>query len=81
MSEDVSGPAVSSTRLLDCPFCGGSASIGWDHLDRPLVECDECGAKTKACNSNEAAIALWNLRKSNTTGQRSAALEDHNAQA
>ena len=52
---------VEFEELLDCPFCGGLATIGEGH-DHAYVTCTKCACATPVCSSIEQAIKVWNTR-------------------
>ncbi len=61
-----------NTKLLNCPFCGGTASVqvgseglGPDHI---WVECDVCNARSRDLEADfeyaarDLVIEAWNKR-------------------
>ncbi len=66
-------PAVASSVLLACPFCGSAAKITLDRFlwwKRFYVECtyERCPAMmiTGGYDTAEAATKAWNTRQANT---------------
>ena len=79
-----------STALKACPFCGGPALddfIPEHHSYR--IECNDCDATGKICDSPELAIAAWNRRVpappqlmwESTTGEHEAVITDERYKA
>lgn len=60
-------------ELKPCPFCGGNASLGHDHLGlgASYVRCEKCGVesirfmKSFEVASDDEAVEFWNRRADN----------------
>ena len=52
------------TKLLPCPFCGGTAHF--ERLGTPrqscIVECDSCGVRHESSDEGERSGTQWNER-------------------
>lgn len=57
------------TEIVNCPFCGGVATVGGLV---PWVECQSCGASGPQKTTDEEAIAAWNHRHSGGDGEDAA---------
>lgn len=53
-------------KLKRCPFCGGKAIIqheaGEDGNVLIRAECQDCGCRTKGCETYDEAAESWNKR-------------------
>jgi hypothetical protein len=47
-------------KLLNCPFCGGVASLALCGFGTARVVCMDCGSEGMYCGSRQEAIAAWN---------------------
>ena len=52
----------TSVKLLNCPFCGGEASIEDARNYEWTVECNKCFAGIEPTGTESEAIAAWNTR-------------------
>ena len=58
---------MSETKLLPCPFCGGSASI--EHEGSVFrVQCECCLASTSTVTHSHMAVVAWNRRAASRQG-------------
>lgn len=50
-----------SESLSHCD-CGGCATVGFETDTGYLVECENCGYKTKSSQDLDLVVAQWNVR-------------------
>lgn len=53
------------SELKLCPHCNGNGrivNVSGLKSDRYRVVCESCGASTRECETEEDAIAVWNMR-------------------
>lgn len=59
-----------SEELLPCPFCGTGAQEDWLQCERYYwIMCPECGAESCHLETPQEAIAAWNRRAAQPTGE------------
>lgn len=52
-------------ELKSCPHCNGSGrivSVSGFKSDRYRAVCEECGASTRECETEQEAVSAWNMR-------------------
>lgn len=52
-------------ELKSCPHCNGNGrivSVSGFKSDRYRVVCEECGASTRECETEQEAVSAWNMR-------------------
>lgn len=53
------------SELKLCPHCNGSGrivSVSGFKSDRYRVVCEQCGASTRECDTEQEAVSAWNMR-------------------
>ncbi len=55
---------TENTKLLSCPFCGGSAQIIIDNIVNMTghIECFCCGIEVSYSDCPKSAVEIWNKR-------------------
>lgn len=54
------------SEFKHCPHCNGSGrivSVSGFKSDRYRVVCEECGASTRECETEQEAVSAWNRRE------------------
>jgi len=71
------GPAVASTGLLACPFCGmrpvwerGMSGERWEHPDSKECSLDGCFLEGCIIGATELDMRKWNARHANNDLRR-----------
>ena len=52
-------------ELKSCPHCNGNGrivSVSGFKSDRYRAVCEECGASTRECETEQEAVSAWNMR-------------------
>lgn len=49
-------------KIKNCPFCGHPATLYQYQKQEHYIVCDNCGAASTICATEEEAILIWNTR-------------------
>ena len=52
-------------ELKSCPHCNGNGrivSVSGFKSDRYKIICEQCGASTRECETEQEAVSAWNMR-------------------
>ena len=60
---------VETIELKPCPFCGGKAGIYSIAKYEKEAYCENCGAVSNICMTEEEAVEAWNRRDERTCGE------------